>query len=328
MKLILKIISGILLLISSLILYIEVRWDRPHEAPYPDIRSVNDSAVIARGKHLAFGPAHCATCHVPNDKMREVENGLEMPLIGGWTVETPVGIFRAPNITPDPETGIGRLSDAEIARILRHSVSSDGRILPPFMPFQEMSDEDLTAVISFLRAQNPEKHQVEPTEYNLLGKALFTFGIFKAKGPKNTPPKAVEKAPTVEYGRYLANNIGNCKACHTPFDLMTGEFTAPDFSGGQLFEPDAFSEGYAFVSPNLTPHPENGHLARWSEENFIIRFKAGRVLKGSPMPWGAFSNMDTIELKALYRYFKSLSPVDSKVDKLVYVPGDPLPETK
>src|SRR5690606_27910155 len=105
MKLILKIISGILLLISSLILYIEVRWDRPHEAPYPDIRSVNDSAIIARGKHLAFGPAHCATCHVPNDKMREVETGLEMPLTGGWTIETPVGIFRAPNITPDPETG-------------------------------------------------------------------------------------------------------------------------------------------------------------------------------------------------------------------------------
>jgi mono/diheme cytochrome c family protein len=321
--------TGIVLfsIVILLFAFVQLTWDKKFEAPYPDIKASTDSSVIARGKYLAFGLSHCATCHVPMDKIMEVENGLEMPMSGGWELSlSGLGDFHAPNITPDEETGIGKLTDNEIARTLRHGVGNDGRLIFPFMPYQEMTDEDLTAIISFIRSQAPTKHQVNKTELGFMAKALITFGLFKPEGPKNTPLKSIERDSTIEYGKYLANNVANCRGCHTQMDLSTGEFIGKDFAGNSLFGPDAFSEGYAFVSPNITPDKATGIMANWSEEFFITRFKAGRVHKGTPMPWGAFSRIDETDLKAIYRYLNSLEPVNNMVTKTIYLPGEYLPE--
>ncbi|MBK6285394.1 MAG: hypothetical protein IPF54_24480 [Draconibacterium sp.] len=108
------------------------------------------------------------------------DKGLKMPLIGGFEESIPgFGTFRAPNLTPDNDTGIGNLSDAEIARSIRHMVTSYGRILFPFMEYQEMSDEDITAIISFLRSQEPVRNEIKPTEYGFLGEALIAFGCLE-----------------------------------------------------------------------------------------------------------------------------------------------------
>lgn len=316
------ILGGLLLVVAGFILFVLTSWDKRYQAPYPDIRASADSAVIARGKYLAFGPAHCATCHVPMDKIMEVENGLEIPLSGGWELDIPPATFRAPNITPDPETGIGRYTDAELARTLRHSIKPDGSILFPFMPFQEMTDEDLTAIISFLRSQPPVKNAVPPTEGKFLGKMVLALGLLKPEGPANPPLPKIAKDTSLLYGEYLARTVGNCYGCHTERDQKSGAFTGTPFAGGGTFGPDAFSKGYVFVTPNLTPDAETGIMARWTEDNFITRFKSGRVYEGSPMPWGAFSRMDTVELRALYRYLKSLAPASNKIEKVVYAPGE------
>jgi mono/diheme cytochrome c family protein len=321
--------SGIVLfsVIVLLFLFVQLTWDKKFDAPYPEIKASTDSAVIARGKYLVFGPSHCATCHVPMDKIMEVENGLEMPLSGGWELSIGgFGDFRAPNITPDIETGIGKQTDGEIARTLRHGVGNDGRLIFPFMPYQEMSDEDMTAIISFLRTQDPIKHELKKTEYEFMAKALIAFGLFKPEGPKNTPLKSIKKDSTAEYGKYLAYNVANCRGCHTQMDLNTGEYIGEDFAGNNLFGPDAFSAGYAFVSPNLTPDKATGVMTNWSEDIFISRFKAGRIHEGTPMPWGAFSRIDETDLKAIYRYLNSLEPVNNMVSKTVYFPGEYLPE--
>jgi len=261
------------------------------------------------------------------DKILEVENGLEIPLSGGWEIEFPgFGIFRAPNLTPDMETGIGKLTDAELARTLRHSVGSDGRLMFPFMTFQEMSDEDLTAVISFIRSQEPVSHEVKRSEYAFMAKAFITFGMFKPEGPKNTPPKFVQRDSTSAYGKYICYNVADCRGCHTEMDMNTGEFIGPDFAGGTKFPADAFSEGYSFVTPNLTPDKKTGVMSQWSEEAFISKFRAGRLTKGTPMPWGAFSKMDDTDLKAIYRYLSSLEPIERNVGKTIYAPGEELPK--
>jgi len=327
MKKLLKILkwTGLSLIAIVLIslLFIQLTWDIKFEAPYPEIVASSDSSIIARGKYLAFGPSHCATCHVPMDKIMDVENGLEIPLSGGWELQIPsLGTFRAPNITPDEETGIGKLTDGEIARTLRYCVGHDGRLIVPFMPYQEMSDEDLTAIISFLRSQPAVKHEVKPTEYQFLAKALISFGLLKPEFPENEPPKSVKKGVTIEYGKYLVNNVTNCRGCHTEMDPNTGKLVGEDFAGNNFFEPDSFSEGYAFCSPNLTPHKESGVMAHWEEEYFITRFRNGRLIKGSPMPWGAFSRMDETDLKAIYLYLNSLQPVDNLIAKTVYAPGE------
>jgi len=318
----------LVLIIVALITYIQLSWNKSFDAPYPDITASSDPVLIERGKYLAYGPSHCASCHVPMDKIPEVDNGLQIPLSGGWEEAFPgFGTFRAPNLTPDPETGIGKLTDAQLARTIRYGVKSDGHLLAPFMEFQEMSDEDLTAVISFLRSQEPVKHTVDPSELGFVAKALVTFGLMQPKGPKNTPPKSLSRDSTVAYGKYIANNIGNCRGCHIKMDDQ-GRQLGADFAGGGIFLPGALSEGFAFISPNLTPDKATGIMAAWDEAFFIDRFRGGRLHKGSPMPWGLYSRMDEVDLKALYRYLHSLEPVENKIEKTVYAPGEKLPEVK
>lgn len=325
-KIFLRILAGLVILIGGLVIFIFMTWDKTYDVPLPEFKASTDSAMIARGKYLAFGPAHCATCHVPKDKIRDVEGGLQIPLSGGWELDIPPGTFRAPNLTPDMETGIGKFSDGQLARALRHSVKHDGRILFPFMPFQELSDEDVTAIISFLRSQPAVKHELKKTELKFLGKALMAFGAIKPEGPKKTPPKTMPPDTTVAYGSYLANSVANCVGCHTERDMKTGKFIGKPLAGGLKFEPDEWSEGYSFMTPNLTPDMETGRIAKWDRAQFMNRFHSGRVYKGSPMPWGAFSRINDTELKALYAYLTSVAPVAKKIEKSVFLPGEKLPD--
>jgi hypothetical protein len=94
---------------------------------------------------------------VPSDKILDVEDGLEMPLIGGWELDIPPGTFKAVNLIPYQDTGIGNMTDGEIARALRYSVGKDGRLLISVMPFQELSDEDLKAIYRYLQSVRPVK---------------------------------------------------------------------------------------------------------------------------------------------------------------------------
>jgi mono/diheme cytochrome c family protein len=324
-KIILILLSIIVLIVVGFLVFVNTSYDVRHEQSYPELAASTDSAVIARGKYLVYGPAHCASCHTPMDKMVAVDQGADIPLSGGWALEIPPGTFRAPNLTPDMETGIGSFTDGEIARAMRYAVAKDGRALFPFMPFQEMSDEDVVAIISFLRSQEPVKNMVPPTEYSFLGKALLALGAIGPEGPKNTPPKVVKKDSSVVYGKYLANIVANCAGCHTERDLKSGEFIGEKFAGGMQFPPDNLSQGYSFVSPNITMDKSSGVIASWTEKSFIARFRSGRVHKTSPMPWGSYSRMDEIELKALWRYLSSLDPVQREVAQTVFEPGEQIP---
>lgn len=315
----LLVFTGIILLLFA---FIQIAGNKKFDAPYPEIVASTDSSIIARGEYLVFGPAHCATCHVPMDKIKDVESGLKMPLIGGWEVDIPPMTLRAVNLTPDHITGIGNRTDGELARTIRYGITHDGRFLPPVMPYSQMSDEDLQAIISFLRSQAPVENKVEPSSYKLLGKALLAFGVIKPQNHEFVPPKKVTIENPVKYGEYLAKGVANCMGCHTATNLMSGEFTVPPFAGGFVFEPDAISEGFGYISPNLTPDKETGIMTHWSEEYFVNRFKAGRVHQTSPMAWGAFSRMDTTDLKAIYQYLKSLEPVNNPVGKTVYRLGE------
>lgn len=288
------------------------RWDRTFDAPYPSIEASDDPAVIEYGRYLVYGPMHCAYCHTPKSQHAALDAGEMLPLIGGYTVAIPPGRFHMPNLTPDPETGIGRRTDAELARVLRHGVRADGRVAMPFMEFQQMSDADLTAVISYLRSQPPVRNAVPEHELTLLGKTILAT-MLGPKGPASTPPAASPPvAPTLERGRYLAHVAGQCFSCHTDRNLMDGSFIGPAFAGGHPF-PSTDDPSVVYVSTNLTPDPETGALSGWSEDQFVARFRAGPVLSGSSMPWGAFARVAEDDLRAIYRYLNSLDPVHNDV---------------
>lgn len=301
----------VLFLVLVLLIVILVRQNRTFEAPEPALAASNDPAVIERGRYLVFGPAHCAACHAPGEMVEQLDLEGEPPLSGGFTYPLPFGTLQFPNITPDPETGIGRYTDGQLARVLRYGVKPNGQALLPIMEYQNISDEDIVAIISYLRSRPPVRREVPSTELNLMGRALKAF-MFKPVGPSGTPPaRSPAEDATVERGEYLANRVAQCAQCHTRRNMADMSFDGPRFAGGaELNEP--FAPDLTFVTPNLTPDPGTGAIASWTEDQFVERFRVGRTVEGSPMMWEFFQRMSDTDLRAIFRYLMSLEPVENQ----------------
>ncbi|MGA7838260.1 MAG: cytochrome c [Ignavibacteriaceae bacterium] len=301
-------------IIILFIVYALVKSDATYNAPYPELTASTDSSVIARGKYLIYGPAHCVDCHAPSSEHKLVEAGEIVALKGGNVFNLPIGNIYTPNITSDKETGIGTYTDGEIARTLRYGIKKNGKALMDFMPFYDISDKDLTAIISYLRTVPPVNNPVKEHEWNFLGKIVKAFGMIKPMGDANVPTSP-EPDSTAEYGGYLAGSVANCRGCHTERDMNTGAFIGPDYAGKMSFEMldenSQIIKGKHIISANLTPDKETGRIYFWTEEDFIRRFRQGRIITGSPMPWGVFSRMSDRDLKALYKFLKSLKPIRS-----------------
>lgn len=299
----------VLVLIAGLVVTVLLRWRRTYDVQLPDIHASTDSAIIAQGRYLAYGPAHCAYCHTTAETAPALDRGEQPPLAGGFVFNIPPGTFRTPNLTPDRETGIGAMSDGQVARMLRYGVRRDGRAAVPFMNYHQLSDADIRALVSFLRSQPPVSHRVPPHDVNFLGKAVMAF-VIKPIAPATTPP--VESPPpgvSLERGAYLVTAVAECADCHTERSMMDGHFTGPRLAGGTPFEADGKPD-LLVVPPNLTPEPKTGRIAAWTEDQFLARFRKGRLIPGSPMPWNAFARMTDDDLRAIYRYLRTVTPVE------------------
>ncbi len=300
----------LLVLIAGVTITTLSRQHLKYDAPYPGIKASGDSAVIARGRHLVTGPAHCVDCHSPVRNVDSVLNlGQEVPLIGGYQFDLPFGKFYTRNLTPDVETGIGNMTDGEIARVLRYSVKKNGEAVLPFMPFQDMSDEDLTAIISYLRSLKPVHNRVPEHDYNVVGNLIKAF-LIKPWKPTEPLKAAVKEDTTATYGRHMVMAVANCNECHTKRDAI-GNYVGEHLAGGTEFQ----EKGKAtLISPNLTPDP-TGRMYKWSQEDFIRRFRMGKVIPYSHMPWESFSRMTDTELKAIYNYLQTIKPVKTEQTK-------------
>jgi len=294
----------LLVLIVTLIVTVMARQNLRYDAPYPAIKASADSAIIARGKHLIYSSAHCVNCHSQTNADSLIDLGLDVPLSGGVLFDLELGRIYSKNITPDAETGIGKFTDAEIARALRYGVHPDGTAVYDFMPFHNTSDEDLTAIISYLRAQKPIKNEVPKNKLTVLGNIVKAFMV-KPVGPDGEPPQSVTPDTTAVYGRYLAMSVAECNGCHTKRDI-SGTFTGAPFARGNNID--------GLVTPNLTPD-STGRIFNWTKQNFISRFRMGRLIPQSHMPWNSFRRMSDDELTAVYHYLKSLKPVRTEIIK-------------
>lgn len=314
MKTLLRILkwTGICLAVLLLIIFIAgiYLYNKTYDAPYPEITASADSAVIAHGKHLVFSTAHCVVCHFrPGDSTKMV-NGEELDLAGGgFPFEFPGGKFYSRNISSDKETGIGKYTDGQIARTLRYGVKPDGTALIPAMEFQNLSDEDIAAIISYLRTTRPVSYKIPENDFNLFGKAVIAFFI-RPESPAQTPSKRVEQDTSAAYGLYLAKAVCDCRGCHTQRSKNTGEYIGEELAGGPWGEfIDEHGEKKLIVAPNLTPDPETGKLANWTFDQFKTRFQQGRIIPQSPMPWNQFRKMSDTELLSIWNYLKTVKPV-------------------
>lgn len=285
------------------------------DTPYPKIAASKDAEVIARGKYLVYGPAHCAQCHTTDDRTKPELVKTE-PLHGGLAFEMgPLGNRYGRNLTSDEATGIGKLTDEQVARVIRTGVLPSGEV-SFFMKIAAAnpSDEDLVAILSYLRSVEPVSREVPKGEWFLFGKILvkYAFPAFEPRpleGPKHVPP-APSGEPSVERGEYLAENLMLCVGCHTAFDMSTFQASGPKAGGGTPeASHDPKDSHMEFATPNLTSHP-TGVTGKMDEEMFLARMKAGRSIETSIMPWESFQQTTESDLRSVYRYLKSLPPVD------------------
>jgi len=328
-KILLVLLALIVIGILGLYFFISSSWDKKYDWPAPALKTSTDSAVIARGKYLVTGPAHCVSCHVSGFKdMVAADSGYTIDLKGGITFPMgPIGSLTTRNLTPDKTTGIGRYSDEQIFRMMRHGIRPDGTAsMPLLMPFWNMADEDLVAVVSYLRSLPAVENEVADAHYTFMGKAVRTFAPTFKPIENPTPPKtAPAMAPTVERGEYLARYVCNCVGCHTERDMMTYQAIGPEFAGGMEFEPWPALHKFLGVdttlwlrTPNITPDP-GGVLAKFkTPEEFIARFRQGRTVPFSPMDWGPFSRMSDEDITALYMFLNQLAPVTNDVGDISF----------
>ncbi len=328
-KILLSLLAVIVLAVAAFYLYVETTWDKKYNWPGPPLTVSKDSAVIEHGRYLVNGPAHCISCHVANfDDFVAADQGRDVPLRGGVIFPMgPLGTMATRNLTPDTKTGLGRFTDEQVFRMMRHGIRPDGMAtLTVMMPFYNMADDDLVAIVSYLRYVEPVEYEVKDGHWTFIGKAVRSFSsVFQPVEKPDAPAVAPAMAPTIERGEYLARYVANCVGCHTQRDLMTYEATGPEYAGGMEFEPWPALNKYMgvdpdlwLITPNITPDPGSYLSVYKTKEDFIKRFREGRRIMFSPMDWGPFSRMSEEDLEALWLYLNSLEPVKNDVGELVF----------
>lgn len=257
-----------------------------------------DDALMVRGKYLTEGVVACANCHTARgDKGQPL---FEQGLSGGMLFDDDAFKAYAPNITPDPETGIGKWTDAQLAKAVREGIRPDGSVIGPPMPipfYRHLSDADLAAIIAYVKAQSPVHHVVK--------KSVYHIPLPPNYGPPVTNIKAPPSTDTVKYGEYLAN-IGHCMDCHTPRDnkgMLRMDLLG---AGGQTLEGPAGE----VVTPNLTP--DQSGLKTWSNAQIERAIREGIDKNGAHlqpiMAFNWYKNINDPDMSALIAYLRSLSP--------------------
>jgi mono/diheme cytochrome c family protein len=263
---------------------------------------------VARGKYLVEGVGHCFNCHSPfdeNSKTGEPHAGEAG--IGDSFSPSPGTMWIFPNLTPDAETGIGRLTDDQLARAIREGISHDGKAMWPMMPyrfFRSMSDEDLASVICFLRSLPPVRHRLPERKFPWTDQARHN----------RLPQPLLAAVPEPDLGNQLKRGeyyvtLGKCADCHSPSDDDGQALPGLELSGGNYFGE------IKKASPHLTNDATG--ISYYDADTFIRVMRTGKVgaRSLSPlMPWWYVGHMTDDDLQAMFAYLQSLKPVHHRVD--------------
>lgn len=256
-----------------------VKMYSPRGSPLQDIHVEITPERIARGQHIA--EVFCTGCHSPT---------RSLPMIGGVDIskDIPIPIGSLVSINLTPAGPLKNMSDGEILRVLREGADVGGRWLPIMsnVSVKHMGDEDLMAVIAFLRSQEPVENatQQPPDQLNLLGAIMIGAGLLPQDPPVTGSITAPPMAATVEYGEYILS-YQDCRGCH-----------GPDLSGGTSFL--------------LPKGPSLRVVKGWTQDQFFTTLRTGVDPSGhmlnDVMPWKVVGKMNDVELSAMYLYLVSL----------------------
>jgi len=295
-----------LLVLAAVAITFTVGWTPvfgPKVRPVTDRKFEATPARLERGKYLVESRMGCIECHTPRQPDVEPSVFTGKPGSGGVFLED--GDFRvvAPNITPDPDTGIGRWTDDEIARAIREGIAKDGHALFPIMPYEEFrrtSDEDLASIVVYIRSLQPVRSSLPANKIPFPLSRL----INAAPQPVNRAVPEPDMNDPVKRGEYIAHL--SCVGCHTP-NQHGKALPGMEFAGGQRFTP-------SLASANITPDPSG--ITYYDEKLFIDVMRTGKVKVRQlhVMPWWVFAKMTEDDLMAIYAYLRTVQPVKHRVD--------------
>lgn len=276
-----------LILVAGVVLFLvgNSRLNTTYDFPPSDIIIPTDEASIEFGKHRA--EVLCQGCH-----------GADLSGVEGWFSAGPLGTIDSANLTSG-QGGVGQeyQSDEDYVRAMRHGTDPEGK--PIFMPAvisgAYLSDEDLGAIIAYVKSVPPVDHTLAGSNFTPLAKIMLAAGMLGELPVESVSHEIHVNAPepgaTVEYGEYMVNT-NDCRVCH-----------GPDLNGGPFPDPTIQK-----ISPNLTP---GGELGFWSEEEFIATLRTGVTPSGHEldpnlMAWTFYSEFYDDELRAIWLYLQSL----------------------
>ena len=265
---------------------------------------------VDRGSYLVNSIGACGNCHA-----RDATENLNpsMALAGGVALNRIdpglPGHVVVPNITPDPDTGIGKWTEADIVVALRNGKRPDGSVIGPPMPipvYRELSDQDAMAVAAYLLSSQPERNAVQKSQYKI---ALTEYG----------PPVVHVDAPSPEdkvaYGAYLVT-FGHCVLCHTPPGDNEPLNMKLAFAGGHEF--GSIGQIGPSVSRNITSDPDQG-LGKWTDDQIkdaitkAVRPDSTKL--AGPMPYDWYAKMTPNDIDAIVAFMRTIKPAKAQLDE-------------
>ena len=271
------------------------------------------------GEYLARA-ADCVACHT---------NPGGTPFAGGRPVKLPFGTIYSPNITPDPETGVGAYTDDEWVRALHDGVGRGGRHLYPAMPYNSytlMSSADALAIKAYIFSLKPVHAPNKPAELRFPFNQRWGMTFWNiANNPRHRFEPDANKPADWNRGAYLVQALGHCDQCHTPRNFMQGLKTSSAFAGARQV---------GWLAYNLTSDPVHG-IGGWKdadlEQYLATGMAAGHGPASGPMAEVITNStrfLSKADIHAMVVYLRSIPPVAAGPEAVAVNPApaqaDPL----
>ncbi|MDX1656138.1 MAG: cytochrome c [Candidatus Competibacteraceae bacterium] len=263
--------------------------------------------LLARGRYIMRAGA-CDSCHTDHQ-------GQGAFLAGGRALKTRFGTFYAPNLTPDPATGLGEWTLEDFRQAMISGLSPDGSPYYPVFPYRwytGMTEADLTALWAYLRSIPPRHNPVAEHRLDFpfsVRSVVWAWRLLNFE--EGASALDSRREDLWNRGAYLVNHLGHCGACHTP--KLMGNFLSGWFLGGAQELPGTLP------APNITPHPTG--IQGWSREDVVRALYRAMAPDGSPIRGHmaryvlvGSSYLTEADLTAIARYLETVEPVEQRLE--------------
>jgi mono/diheme cytochrome c family protein len=267
-----------------------------------------EKELVAKGQYIFAVAGGCACHSVPK----------ETPNAGGRAFPIPFGTVYSTNITQDKETGLGNWTDQQIYDAMVKGIRPDGSRILPVMPYEGysgMAQEDIKALVAYLRTLKPVKKATPPLKvWAPFARSLGTPLYLKVFGRFSNPPAQAPKSG-IERGRYLVEHVSLCVDCHTPRNSI-GVPNRSLYLAGASKKIGPLGQAV----PNITPDKETG-IGDWKREDIVEVLLTGtkpdldniQGLMAEVIEHG-YKSMTKEDALAIADYLKSVPPIKNKIE--------------